>query len=103
MRKKKKIYTGYAVVSRDRSGCSFEGECLETCKRYCRHDDIIVRKTRYRFGYGFRICWYKWYKPFQFRWRWRECNILKLHIRWEVIYGDKWDGEVVWESEKKEE
>lgn len=53
---KERIYTGYAVVSRDilddavykkgRFGISLHDRNLETCKRYCRRDSVIVRTYR---------------------------------------------------------
>jgi len=96
MQKSKKIYTGYAVVSEDFTGTSFDSDSLDTCKRYCRKGDVIARTYRKKLGYEFRICWIKWYRPFSFRPGWREINILWLHIRWNVINVNRWEHEVFW-------
>ncbi len=93
----KKIYTGYAVVTKDFSATSFSDYNLDTCKRYCRKEYVIIRTYRKKLGYEFRLCWMKWYKPFSFRFRWREANLLWFHINWSIIYTDEWEKEVVWD------
>lgn len=96
MQKRKKIYTGYAVVSEDFTSVSFGCGDLEICKEYCRNGYVIARSYQKKLGYNFRICWMKWYKPFIFSPKWREINILWLYIRWNVIYTDRWEHEVFW-------
>ena len=53
---KEKVFTGYAVVTNDivddkvfkrgSFGISFDGRDLETCKRYCHGNHIVVRTFR---------------------------------------------------------
>lgn len=93
---KKKIYTGYAVVTPDFSATSFSDYSFDTCRRYTRNGYVIVRTYRKKLGYDVRFCWMKWHKPFSFRLRWKEINLLWLHIIWSTIYTDKWDHEVIW-------
>lgn len=93
---KEKIYTGYAVVTEDFSATSFSDYSFETCKRYCRKGYVIIRTYRKKMGYQFRICWYKWYKPFELRSKWGRFNLLWLHVNWDVINHDEWEKEVIW-------
>lgn len=96
---KKKIYTGYAVVTEDFTATSFSDYSLETCKRFCREGYVIIRTYRKKLGYEFRFCWMKWDKPFTFRFRWNDINLLWLHISWNVINTDKWEKKVIWKPE----
>jgi len=103
MKKKKKYYTGYAVVTEDFTATSFSDRDIETCKRYCRMGYVIIRTYSKTIGHKFRIYWHKWYKPFEFKWRWRRINILRLHIDWDVVNIDEWEKEVVWRPGMEEE
>lgn len=49
------MYRGYSVRSRDLSGISFESESLETCKRYCREDTVIVELIPVKCGFNLRV------------------------------------------------
>lgn len=93
---KKKIYTGFAVVTEDFSATSFSDYNLETCKKYCRKGYVIIRTYRKKVGYAFRISFRKCYKPFEFRLRFREFNLLYIHISWDAICFDEWEKEVIW-------
>lgn len=100
---RKKIYTGYAVVTEDFSATSFSDYDFETCKRYCRKGYVIIRTYKKKIGYEFRICLRKWYKPFVFRPRWREINVLYLHINWNTIDIDEWEKVAIWKPNEKTE
>lgn len=73
---------GYAVMSEDLKGYSFEDESLETCKRYCRKGYVIVEQIPYKCGFSISIIWRKWYKPFDLHYN--EKNIFWLH--WRISY-----------------
>ena len=46
---------GYAVMSRDLKAYSFEDTSLESCKRYCREDCVIVERIPIKCGFSLRI------------------------------------------------
>lgn len=100
---KKKIYTGYAVVNKAMTGCSISDQSLETCKRYCRNGDVIIRTYRKLLGYNLNLYWMKWDKPFSFRFTWNHGNFFWLHLNWSKIYTDQWEKVVFWEPEGKNE
>jgi hypothetical protein len=68
---------GYAVMNKELNAFSFMDESLETCKRYCRGEYVIVEQIPYKVGYLIRFVWYKFYKPFCFRYD--QKNILWFH------------------------
>lgn len=87
-------------MSADLSGRTIEDYSLETCKQYCRPGYVVVRQYRKRLGIDIRICLMRWYKPFEFRFRWGEMNILWLHLNWHPVYFSR-PGEIVWEPAQK--
>ena len=50
---------GYAVMTRELDAYSFEDESLESCKRYCRKDCVIVEMIPTPCGFNLRA----WYSP----------------------------------------
>lgn len=73
---------GYAVMSPDLSGISFDDESLEVCKQYCYRDSVIVERIPYKCGITISFIWRSYYKPFQFRYN--EKNIFWIH--WQIDY-----------------
>ncbi len=71
---------GFAVMNKELTSYSFEDESLETCKKYCRKGDVIARQLPYKAGFSIKVMWYKWHKPFQFKYQHK--NIFWLH--WSV-------------------
>lgn len=96
---KKKFYSGYAVVTEDFTATSFSDYDLDTCKRYCRKGYVIIRTFKKKIGFDLRVFWRKWYRPIEFRLRWREFNILWFHVRWNDFSIDEWEKIVVWKPE----
>lgn len=98
--KKKKIYTGYAVMSEDFQGISFQDFSLETCKRFCRPGYVIVKTMRGIMGFEVRVCWFDYYKPFE--WRRGHGNIFYLHLNFNKVFHDIYTRDVVWKPDNKE-
>lgn len=48
---------GFAVMTKELDAFSFEHRDLETCKRYCRNDCVIVEQIPYVCGFSLRIMW----------------------------------------------
>ncbi len=88
---------GYAVMNKELTAYSFEDTNLETCKRYCRNDSVIVKCIPYVAGFSIKIMCYQWYKPFEFKIRWRRINILWFHFNWNHEYLHK-IGEIVYKG-----
>jgi len=49
---------GYAVMSPDMKGISFESIDLETCKEYCRNGQVIVEQIPAVNGFSISISWH---------------------------------------------
>lgn len=111
MKKKKRSYTGYAVVTRKilddkafKRGsfgiclCNYD---LETCKRYCHKGDIVVRT--YRKAIAKSITFKIVFKHPCFEWSKRYYNpqyikLGHLWIEWETIYSDGYEREIIYEN-----
>lgn len=58
--------TGYAVMSPDLSGISFEHEDFDRCKQNCFNGDVIVKTWPKKCGFNLRVrfhpeeSWFKW-------------------------------------------
>ena len=71
---KPRTYTGYAIVTKNimddkvykkgAFGISLSGRDLDTCKKYCRKDQIVVRTYREILSRGFGIRWIRKYPCF---------------------------------------
>lgn len=51
---------GYAVMSEDLKGISFEDESLECCKKYCRKGNVIAERIPHVSGFQIRVFWANW-------------------------------------------
>lgn len=69
---------GYAVMNKGLDAFSLESADIEICKKYCRGDDVIAERIPYTCGFSINIMWYKFYKPFSFKYQ--PFNILWLHF-----------------------
>lgn len=98
----KRVFSGYQVRSKDLSGISLTNYDFETCKRYCRKDDVIVSTYWKKYGIEIRMYWMKWYKPFLFKCRIsHRFNILWLHVNWNYLTIEAVD-KVVYENKEEE-
>lgn len=88
---------GYAVMSEDRSGTSFEDRSLETCKRYCREGYIIVEVKPVVIGFGLRVWMSRHDRAFSFSGFGRRLNLFGLNVSWHKEYGHCY-GEEVWKK-----
>lgn len=91
---------GYAVMSEDRTGISFDDRSLETCKRYCREGDIIVKATPKVCGFSVRVWLGGYDKPLSYSRFGRYANVFRLNVSWKKEFRHKY-GEEVWRPEKK--
>ena len=70
---------GFAVMSADLDGISFESESFTDCVRYLHEGYVIARRTPKKCGIAINIRWLpSWYKPIYLR-KGREKNIFNLH------------------------
>lgn len=110
--KKEKIYTGYAVVSRDilddavykkgRFGISLHDRYLDTCKRDCRNDSIVVRTYRVVCARYLELRWIQKYPHFGKSSRLsnpRYIRLWHLQIGWGVDYTDGYEREIIYQKE----
>lgn len=81
----KKDCIGFAIVSKDRSGISFENKSLSECKRYCYGDNIVVITYPKLSGFTINIMFWKPRKLLSFK-DWGMKNILWLHFRFNLEY-----------------
>ena len=88
---------GYAVMSKSLDAYVLEDTRLETCKKYCRNGDVIVKRIPYVAGFSIKFVWHKYIKPIEFKRRYRYGNIFKLHFYWNREYLHK-IGEIVYKS-----
>lgn len=109
---KKRIYTGYAIVTRDilddevykegRFGISMRYHEMESLKPYCRGDRIIVRTYRVVIARFVNFRWIIKYPHFVWPRRYQNPTTLQIwHLRidWGVDYGDGYEREVVYQKE----
>jgi len=82
---------GYAVINKSTQGVSFLHSDLETCKKYCRYGCEIVEVIPKKHGISFRLYFYKFSKPFNFK---HHNNILWLHWDFDYIYFHKYSNVV---------
>lgn len=108
---KERVYTGYAVVTKDilddkvykngAFGISFTDRSLETCKRWCNGNHIVVRTYRTVIARSISFRWVSKYPCFKIPKRhWIPC-ILQLgflQIVFEKSYGDEYEREIVYEK-----
>ena len=88
---------GFAVMNKELTAYSLEDINLDTCKRYCRNGDVIVRRVPYVCGFEIRITWVNdWYKSIYFKGSLK--NIFWLHWSINKAYLHK-TGEIVYRSE----
>lgn len=112
--KKERIYTGYAIVSRDilddkvykngRYGISLHDQNLETCKRYCRKDTIIVRTYRVVRARFLTFQWIKKYPYFGKSNRLQNPRFIQLwHLRieWGKSFTDGYEREIIYQKENE--
>lgn len=91
---------GFSVMTRDLSAYSFSDTNLETCKRYCRKDSVIIEEHPYVSGKSLHIDYRpNYHKPFHFSRRFREFNLFKLHLTWSNIHHHK-KGKIVFDPLK---
>lgn len=109
---KKRIYTGYAVVSKDilddevykkgRFGISFSEHSLEDCKRYCHKGYVVVRTYQTVLSRGIAIRWVYKYPRFERSSKYSSERYIQIwHIRVEmsVRYACGYEREVVFEND----
>lgn len=109
---KKRVYTGYAIVSKDilddtvykrgHFGISLDGRDLETCKRYCRKDQIVVRTYQTVLSKGFSIRWIFKYPRFAKSHRLsspRYIQLWHLIIEWETRHTNGYERQAVYQIE----
>lgn len=88
---------GFAVMNKELTAFSLEDISLDTCKRYCRKDCVVVKRIPYVCGFEIRVTWINdWYKPFDFKGILK--NIFWLHWSINKIYLHK-NGEIVYHGE----
>lgn len=46
---------GYATMNRELTAFSLEDESLDTCKKYCRDDCVVVERIPYVNGFSIRV------------------------------------------------
>ena len=110
---KQKIYTGYAIVTKDilddkvyksgHFGISLDGKDLETCKQYCRKDQIVVRTYQTVLSKGFSIRWVKKYPCFAKSYRYsspRYIQLWHLIIEWETRHTNGYERQAVYKPEE---
>lgn len=110
--KKERIYTGYAVVSKDilddkaykngTFGISLHDRDLETCKEYCRKDTIVVKTYRRLFSKFLEFRWITKYPYFGKSHRLQNPKYIQLwHLRiiWGVEFTDGYEREIVYKKE----
>lgn len=109
---KERIYTGYAVVSKDilddafykkgKFGISLDGMDLETCKRYCYGDRIVVKTYRDVCARYIELRWKNKYPHFgksHPHSNPRYIQLWHLQIRWGVDYTNGYEREIVYQKE----
>lgn len=109
---KQRIYTGYAIVTKDilddkiyksgHFGISLNDTDLETCKRYCMKDKIVVRTYQTVLSKGFSIRWVKKYPCFAKSHRHSNPRYLQLwHLRleWDTRYTSGYERQAVYQPE----
>jgi len=90
-------FKGFAVMTKDLSAYGFQDENFETCKKYCRNGDVIVKLIPSVCGFSISITWYKFWELFYFKHYPK--NILWFHWTYRKEYKHK-IGELVYNSEK---
>ena len=111
---KQKIYTGYAVVSRDilddkiykdgRFGISLKDRNLEICKEYCRKGSIVVRTYRTLFSKSLEFRWIVKYPCFGKSGKYATTKYIQLwHLRIvaDTQYTDGYEREIIYEKEEQ--
>lgn len=107
---KERIYTGYAVVSKDilddavykkgRFVISLHDRCLETCKRYCRNDSIVVRTYQTVFCRFIKFKWVRKYPEFRHHSSRLDnpkyLQLWHLRIEWGTDYTDDYERKAVY-------
>lgn len=109
---KKRIYTGYAIVSKTilddetykkgRFGIGLSDIDFETCKRYCRNDQIVVRTYQQVLSKSFTIKWIVKYPRFEISDKYATCKYIQLwHLRIELStkYTNGYERDIVYEKE----
>ena len=109
---KEKVYTGYAVVTKDilddkvfkrgSFGISFDGRDFDTCKRYCHGDRIVVRTFRKVLAKSITFKWVFRYPHFEKSHRHSyPCYIQLwwLRIEWDTIHTNGYEREAVYTPE----
>lgn len=110
--KKEKVYTGYAIVSRDilddemykkgRFGISLHDRNLDTCKRYCRGDQMVVKTYRVLLARFLELRWITKYPRFEKSHRLQSPRYIQLwHLRisWGKDYTDGYERDIVFQKE----
>jgi hypothetical protein len=90
---------GFAVMSKDLSGISFESDILDVCKIYCKNSDVIAERIPHVCGISIDIYWFEisyWYKPIYFP-KYGQKNIFWLHFELSKNYFHK-TGKIVFKS-----
>ena len=112
--KNKRFYTGYAVVSKDildnkkykkgAFGVSLTDRNFETCKKYCRIDQVVVQTYRIVLSKSITFKWIRKYPCFsksRRRWNPHYIQLLWLRIEWETIHTNEYERTVIYEKEKR--
>jgi len=89
---------GYAVMSKDLKGISFQHEILEECKKCCRKGYVIVERIPYVSGFKIMLYLHKWHKPIKMLGYYPK-NFLWIHWSVSKIYSHK-VGKIVYSSEQ---
>jgi hypothetical protein len=109
---KERIYTGYAIVSKDimddnvyrkgAFGISLDGRDLETCKRYCHEGQIVVRTYQDVLSRDFKIRWIRKYPIFSKSHRHsypRYIQLGHLKFEWSTEYTNGYERKAVYQPE----
>ena len=111
--KKKKRYTGYAVVTKDilddrvykngHFGISLSGRDFDTCKRYCHNGDIVVQTYQDVLCRFIKVKWVRKYPEFR---RSKKCEYPKylqlwnLRFEWGTDYTNDYERVAVYEPDE---
>lgn len=89
---------GFAVMSPGLDAYSIMTPDFETCKRFCRNGDVVVKRIPYVAGFSIKIVWHKPYKIIEFESSHKYGNIFWLHFSWYKEFMHK-NGAIVYKSE----
>jgi|GEM_PF-4089731 len=79
---------GFAIMSEDLQGISYEAERLEDCLRWLHKGSVIAERIPYVSGFTIQVHWFRdYYKPIRLRSSLK--NIFYLHFQAYKTYSHK--------------